>query len=137
MIKNPPANARDIGDWGPVPGWGRSPGGRNGNLFQYSSLGNPMDKGACQAQRMRHGAKDYWIRRTPASLLLSSRSSSNCSHQHSFLLITSIVLLFIFPFILKEYYSKTSIQCKSYIQSNYYVQDIPNSVKKNSSHLLN
>jgi len=27
-------------------GLGRSPGGRHGNPFQYSSLGNPMDSGA-------------------------------------------------------------------------------------------
>ena len=31
---------------GSVPGLGRSPGGGNGKLFQYSSLGNPMDRGA-------------------------------------------------------------------------------------------
>jgi len=29
-----------------VPGSGRSLGGRNGNPFQYSFLGNPMDRGA-------------------------------------------------------------------------------------------
>ena len=56
MVKNPPAHARDTGDLGSIPGWGRSPGGRNGNLFQYSSLENPMGKRAWQAQRMRHAA---------------------------------------------------------------------------------
>ena len=30
-------------------GLGRSPGGGNGNTLQYSCLGNPMDRGACQA----------------------------------------------------------------------------------------
>ena len=34
------------GDSGSIPGWGRSPGEGNGNLFQYSCLGNPMDRGA-------------------------------------------------------------------------------------------
>jgi len=29
-----------------IPGWGRSPGVENGNPFQYSFLGNPMDRGA-------------------------------------------------------------------------------------------
>ena len=29
MVKNPPANARDMGL---IPGWGRSPGGEDGNL---------------------------------------------------------------------------------------------------------
>ena len=28
-----------------IPGFGRSPGGGNGNLFQYSCLENPMDRG--------------------------------------------------------------------------------------------
>ena len=31
------------------PGLGRSPGGGNGNLLQYSYLENPMDRGAWQA----------------------------------------------------------------------------------------
>ena len=34
---------------GSIPGWGRSPGGGNGNPFQYSCLVNPMDRGAWQA----------------------------------------------------------------------------------------
>ena len=46
MVKNLPANA---GDTGSIPGLGRSPGEGNGNLFQYSCLGNPMDRGAWQA----------------------------------------------------------------------------------------
>ena len=31
MVKNPPANAVDVGDTGLIPGSGRSPGGGNGN----------------------------------------------------------------------------------------------------------
>ena len=34
----------DPGDEGSVPGSGRSPGGKNGNLLPYSCLGNPMDR---------------------------------------------------------------------------------------------
>ena len=34
------------GDLGLIPGLGRSPGGRHGNPLQYSSLENPMDRGA-------------------------------------------------------------------------------------------
>ena len=34
-VKNPPANAGDIG---PIPGSGRSPGEVNGNSLQYSCL---------------------------------------------------------------------------------------------------
>ena len=29
-----------------IPGWRRFPRGENGNLLQYSSLKNPMDRGA-------------------------------------------------------------------------------------------
>ena len=39
-IKNPCA-----GDSGLVTESGRSPGGGNGSLLQYSCLGNPMDRG--------------------------------------------------------------------------------------------
>ena len=49
MVKNPPADAGDLGDLSPIPGWGRSPGGGNGNLLQYSCLENLMDTGAWQA----------------------------------------------------------------------------------------
>ena len=46
MVKNPLANA---GNPGLIPGSGRSPGGGNGNPFQNSFLGNPIDRGAWQA----------------------------------------------------------------------------------------
>ena len=49
VIKNPPANAGDIRDSGLVPGSGGSPEEGNGNPLLYSCLGNPMDRGACQA----------------------------------------------------------------------------------------
>ena len=42
MIKNPPTTA---GDTGLIPRSGRSPGEGNGNPFQYSCLGNLMDRG--------------------------------------------------------------------------------------------
>ena len=43
------ASACNVGDLGLIPGSGRSSGERNGNLFQYSCLKNPMDGGAWQA----------------------------------------------------------------------------------------
>ena len=46
VVKNPPANAGDVGS---ISGSGKSPGEGNGNPFQYSYLGNPMDRGAWQA----------------------------------------------------------------------------------------
>ena len=41
-------NAGDTRDVGLISGSGRSPGGGNGNPFQYSCLENPMDRGAWQ-----------------------------------------------------------------------------------------
>ena len=46
VVKNSPASARDTGDMGSIPRSERSPGGGNGNAFQYSCLENPMDRGA-------------------------------------------------------------------------------------------
>ena len=45
MIKNPPANAGDARLMGSIPGSGLSLGEGNGNLLQYSCLGNPMARG--------------------------------------------------------------------------------------------
>ena len=42
VVKNPPVNA---GDMGSFPGLGIYPEEGNGNPFQYSCLGNPMDTG--------------------------------------------------------------------------------------------
>ena len=42
--KNLPTNAGDTGDVSSIPGLGRSPGGGNGNLPQYSCLENPMNR---------------------------------------------------------------------------------------------
>ena len=45
VVKNPPANAGDVGL---ISGSGRSPGEGTGNPFQYSCLGNPTDRGTWQ-----------------------------------------------------------------------------------------
>ena len=46
LVKNPPANVRDVRDADPIPGSGRSPGGGHGSpLHQYSCLENLMDRG--------------------------------------------------------------------------------------------
>ena len=50
MVKNLPTSAGDEEDLGLIPGSGRSPRVGNGNLLQYSGLGNPMDRGAWRAQ---------------------------------------------------------------------------------------
>ena len=59
VVKNPPANARDIRDEGLIPGSGRFPGGGQGNPLQYSCLEDPMDRGAWQA--IVHRVTKSWI----------------------------------------------------------------------------
>ena len=53
--KESASNAADPG-W--IPEWGRSPGERNGNPFQYSCLEKPMDRRAWQATV--HGVGMSW-----------------------------------------------------------------------------
>ena len=48
------AKAGEGGDRSLIPGWGRSPGGGNGNPLQYSCLEHPMNRGAWRAAV--HGA---------------------------------------------------------------------------------
>ena len=54
-VKNRPDNA---GDMGLISGLGGSPGEGNGNPFQWSCLGNPMDRGAWWATV--HGVAKSW-----------------------------------------------------------------------------
>ena len=53
MVKNPPAITGDTGDMGLIPGLRRSLREGNGNPLQYSSLENPMDRGAWRATVQR------------------------------------------------------------------------------------
>ena len=46
---DPLANAGDVRDAGSIPGPGRYPEVGSGTQLQYSSLGNPMNKGAGKA----------------------------------------------------------------------------------------
>ena len=48
--KNLLSNAGDAGATGLISEFGRPPGVKNGNPLQYSSLGNPMDRGVSWAQ---------------------------------------------------------------------------------------
>ena len=56
MVKNLPANVRDMGL---IPDSGRPPEVGNGNLFQYSCLENSTGRGAWQATV--HGVTKSWI----------------------------------------------------------------------------
>ena len=55
VVKNLPAST---GDFGLIPGLGRSPGGRNGNPLQYSCVENSMDRGVLWATV--HGVTNSW-----------------------------------------------------------------------------
>ena len=46
MVKKPPASAGNMGDMGPIPRLGRSPGEGNGNPLQYCCLENPTKEPA-------------------------------------------------------------------------------------------
>ena len=70
-VKNPPANARDKGDAGLIPGLGRSPGEGNGYPLQCSCLENPMNRGAWQAT----------IHRVAKSRTVLSNSTPMCNTQ--------------------------------------------------------
>ena len=52
VVKNSPANARDISDTGSIPTLERSPGGGHGSTLQYSCLKNPMDGGQAAVHRV-------------------------------------------------------------------------------------
>ena len=53
-------SACNVGDLGSILGWGRSPGGGNGNPLQYSWLENPMGGGAWWATV--HRVAKSWTR---------------------------------------------------------------------------
>ena len=59
-MESTPVNAADARDIASIPGSERSPGEGNGNLFQYSDLENPMDRGAWWATV--HGVAKSWTR---------------------------------------------------------------------------
>ena len=69
--KDPPALAGDVGL---IPGSGRSPGGGNSNPLQYSSLENPVDRGAWRA--MVHSVAQSW---TPLSDWARTHSAGSTS----------------------------------------------------------
>jgi len=58
VVKNPPANAGDVGDSSLISGLGRSPGEGNGKPFQYSCLENPLDRGTWWA--IVHRITESW-----------------------------------------------------------------------------
>ena len=57
--KESACNAGDTGNAGLIPGLGRSPWGRHGNLLQYSCLENSMDRGDWRVTV--HGVAESWL----------------------------------------------------------------------------
>ena len=92
VVKNPPTNAGDAGDMGSNHGWGRSTGGRNGNLFQYSCLENSMDRGAWQATV--HGTAKSWTQlSTQYDYILQKKINVKISSGRSYLFWDFILYL--------------------------------------------
>ena len=67
MVKNLPVNT---GDAGLILGSGRSPGEENSNSFQYSCLGNSMDKGPGRLQS--RGSQKSWTRLSDSTTIKHS-----------------------------------------------------------------
>ena len=70
--KESACNAGDPRGAGLIPGSGSSPGGGNGNPFQYSCLENPMDRGASWAT----------VHETTKSHTQLSDWTHTCTHKH-------------------------------------------------------
>ena len=84
MVKNPPANAGDVGS---VPGSGRSPGGGRGNPLQYSCQDNPTDRGAWRAAV--HGVAKSW---TQLSVRARAHTHTHTSISHIFFIHTLAIV---------------------------------------------
>ena len=66
VVKNPPANARDVRDIGSIPGLGRCPGEGHGNPFQYSCLENLHGQRSLMGPI--HGVAKSWTQLTWLSM---------------------------------------------------------------------
>ena len=75
VVKNLPANAGDVRDLGLIPVLGTTSGEEHGNLFQYSCLENPLDRGAWQA--IVHGVAKSQTRLKRLSTQLFCRNSGD------------------------------------------------------------
>ena len=70
VVKNLPANA---GNWGSIPGLGRSPEEENSNLLQYFCLKNLMDREAWPAAVHEVAESDMTEHITAALILRNGR----------------------------------------------------------------
>ena len=79
VVKKPPTNAGDIRDKGSTPGSVRSLGGGNDNLFQYSCLKIPIDRGAWQTTVQRVAKTWTQLSTLDSSHFLSTDSATSYS----------------------------------------------------------
>ena len=80
MVKNLPANVRDIRDAGLILRLGRSPGEGNGNQLQYSCLENPMDRKAWRAMVHRVAQSQTGLKQLrKAQVLLRYAALHDCT----------------------------------------------------------
>ena len=79
VVKNLPANAADMKDVGLISGWGRSPGGSDGNPLQYSCLKNSMDRGAWQATMHRVAKHQTRLEQQSTHTRINNRKSERRS----------------------------------------------------------
>ena len=78
VVKNTPANARDVRDLGSIPRTGRSPGGGHRQPTPYSCLENSMDRGAWQATVHRVAQSWTWLEQL--SMQCTCKLLKNGSH---------------------------------------------------------
>ena len=83
-------------DMGLIPDWRRSSGGGHGNSFQYSSLENPMDRGAWQATV--HIVAQSWVQLKWLSMHVCMQASSE-TYQSNFEFYVVVELYDILSFI--------------------------------------
>ena len=68
VVKNLPANARDLRNTGSIPGSGRFPGERNGYSLQCSCLDNSMARGAWWPSARRVAGSWAWLKPLSTSI---------------------------------------------------------------------
>ena len=78
MVKNPPANAGDVGL---ISGLGRSPGEGNSNLLSYSCLENPMEPRRLQSVGTHRVGHDLVTEPEKQCLSLPKILKASCAHQ--------------------------------------------------------
>ena len=124
--KEATCQARDTGS---THGLRRSSGEGNGNLLQYSWLGNPMDRGSWQATV--HGVTEsdttQWLNNSSSPL---SWAFLPCIRQNKEKLWTKIILMRFYNLIRTTYIQKTLIMvCKSNFRKIIQNEDVGKEIK--------